>query len=266
MIDASLRAAGISTFLDERDIKVGDPITEKIYEGIASATDLLYIISENSIISSWAQEELEVAKVRQKREAGFGILPVLIDNTSLPASLTNVRYADMQNWQDANRYRIAMLDLLRALSVTPSLIDSRQLQWWIQNHAALTMPREKIVACHETADIMIGYYHYFNFGVNEPYRWAWNWIYRELEIRSYLEQMLDLLNPALHLGTRFEMVHSAVSDLLEEIKSMEPHPPFESERAETAMRSILIATGRITGLIAELEGQALTAVFSIVDM
>jgi hypothetical protein len=115
MIDATLRVAGVSTFLDERDIKVGDQITDRVYDGIPSSTDLLYIISENSLLSEWTKEEFGIAKIRQKQEAGFGIFPVLIDDVTLPVALINVRYADMRKWRDAIQYRKAVLDLLAAI-------------------------------------------------------------------------------------------------------------------------------------------------------
>jgi len=102
MIEASLRVAGAETFLDERDIKVGDSISGKVFDGIASSTELLYIISAESIQSAWAKKELDVALMRHIQEQGFKILPVLIDEVSLPTSLSNVRYADMRRWQDSN--------------------------------------------------------------------------------------------------------------------------------------------------------------------
>src|SRR3712207_5746181 len=79
-LDASLHLAGVTTFLDERDIQVGDSITAKIYEAISTATDLVYIISESSARSRWASEELTAAKVRQRRDEGFRIMPILIDD------------------------------------------------------------------------------------------------------------------------------------------------------------------------------------------
>src|SRR2546423_13827749 len=79
-LDASLLANNVKTFLDDKEIRIGDSIPQKIYDGIDVASHLVYIISATSIRSKWVNEELSIAKMKEKASDGFRILPVLIDN------------------------------------------------------------------------------------------------------------------------------------------------------------------------------------------
>ena len=65
--EASLISVGVNTFLDEKEISIGDSIPESIYEGIRLSTHLAYIISQNSIKSKWVLEELKYRENQRKR-------------------------------------------------------------------------------------------------------------------------------------------------------------------------------------------------------
>jgi hypothetical protein len=93
--DKTLRAFGINTFLYERDIGIGGDIPQAIYKSIESATHFLYFISRSSVKSKWVQEELSIAKMREKENRGIIILPILIETIEkLPTSIVNKRYAN----------------------------------------------------------------------------------------------------------------------------------------------------------------------------
>ncbi|MFC1533946.1 toll/interleukin-1 receptor domain-containing protein [Thermodesulfobacteriota bacterium] len=93
--DSVLHGLGVSTFLDERDIKLGEDIPQRIYNELSEASHVLYFISSHSVCSKWVQEELSVAKMREKEREGILILPILIEELSnLPASIVSKRYAD----------------------------------------------------------------------------------------------------------------------------------------------------------------------------
>lgn len=72
---ATLEIAGVEVLRDETGVLVGDSIPEWIYANLDSASDVVYVLSEHAIASPWVREELSVAKMRQKRDAGFGIRP-----------------------------------------------------------------------------------------------------------------------------------------------------------------------------------------------
>lgn len=62
---ADLATAGISVWLDEQRIHVGDSIPDKINQGLASSDYFLIAISESSVASEWVKKELNSALVNE---------------------------------------------------------------------------------------------------------------------------------------------------------------------------------------------------------
>lgn len=93
--DSALRAFGVDTFLDERDIALGEEIPQRVFEEIAKASHVMYFISSHSVSSKWVQKELSVAEMQEKQSRGPAILPILIESLpELPPAVSSRRYAD----------------------------------------------------------------------------------------------------------------------------------------------------------------------------
>lgn len=58
---------GVETFLDERDILIGDSIPDAIREAIRSCNEFLVLLSKNSIDRSWVLIEISAAWAHGKR-------------------------------------------------------------------------------------------------------------------------------------------------------------------------------------------------------
>jgi hypothetical protein len=129
-LDTTLLTNGVETFLAERDIRVGDSIPERIYGEMNVATGLVYIVSAHSISSSWVQEELSIAKMKEKKSLGFRVFPVLIDDIELPVGILHVKYADFRSWRSSQAYRKACLELIDAMGVSPRLVGRDDLRWY----------------------------------------------------------------------------------------------------------------------------------------
>jgi hypothetical protein len=129
----SLSFYGIPIFFDEREIKVGDNIPEKIYDGLERATHVIYVLSKNSIQSEWVKEELSVAKMKQMDKKGCHILPVLIDDVSPPSSISHIKYADFKNWKLKESYIQSLKELLIPLDVKAHYSSSVELLFF-QKH------------------------------------------------------------------------------------------------------------------------------------
>ncbi len=129
-LDASFFVRNVETFLDERDIQVGDSIPDKIYDGIAKSNYLATVMSNSSIQSSWVKEELSIAKIKEKKNQGFKILPILIDEIEVPIGLAHIKYADFRNWNNPYLYRSAFLALLKSISIEPKLFEREELIWY----------------------------------------------------------------------------------------------------------------------------------------
>jgi len=100
-IAAYVRQTGVDVWLDEWEIKVGDSIVEKINSGISSATHLLLLLSATSVQKSWVRRELSSALMRQLSGNSVRVLPVLLDACEVPTLLSDIRYADLRNHDDA---------------------------------------------------------------------------------------------------------------------------------------------------------------------
>lgn len=124
----SIAYYGILLFLDERDIKIGDNIPDKIYSALEKATHVIYVLSKSSINSNWVREELSIAKKRQLDQRGCILLPILIDDVEPPASITHIRYADFRNWQVKQSYLHAFRELMIALGIKAEYVGSAELQ------------------------------------------------------------------------------------------------------------------------------------------
>ena len=73
MLDTSFVVRGVETFLDDKAIKVGDQIPKRIVYGISESDYLIYIISKSSVQSAWVEEELNIAKIKEKEVDGFRV-------------------------------------------------------------------------------------------------------------------------------------------------------------------------------------------------
>jgi len=124
----SIAYYGILLFLDERHIKIGDNIPDKIYSALEKATHVIYVLSNNSINSHWVKEELSIAKKRQLDQRGGTLLPILIDNVEPPASIIHIKYADFRNWQVKESYLHAFRELMIALDIKADYVGSSELK------------------------------------------------------------------------------------------------------------------------------------------
>lgn len=119
-LDRALQAYGIETFLDERDIRIGENIPNRVYEEIQAATYVCYVISSSSINSAWVRDELSKASMLKKERRNVIVLPILIERTEIPVSVINKRYADFTLESEKPIYeRAEFRRLLEAMGVDP---------------------------------------------------------------------------------------------------------------------------------------------------
>ena len=207
-IDAALRIAGVSTFLDERDIRVGDSITGRVFHAIDTATEVLYLISANSAQSAWAADELAAAKFRQRSEPGFRILPLRLDDTPVPTVIADLRWVDMRGWRDARQYRVATLDLLAALDVEAPLIGIEHIAWWLTNRDRIRPLWFRIREMYFLADNCVGYWQWFN---------NTGWLKkaaREIPFNWVLSALIELVKVQSERDVRFEELTAAANETL----------------------------------------------------
>lgn len=89
-----LKNYGVSVWLDEWEINVGESIPTKVNEGLENCDYLALILSKNSVESKWVENEWQ-AKYWEELESGkISLLPILIENCTIPKLLRHKKYAD----------------------------------------------------------------------------------------------------------------------------------------------------------------------------
>jgi ligand-binding sensor domain-containing protein len=97
-----LRNAGVRVWVDEKKIKVGDSISQKVEEGIYSCDFFCLIISRHSAKSKWVDREYRTAlSVQLSSRNTLIILPLLIQDVKLPFLLKDIKYADFSESYDS---------------------------------------------------------------------------------------------------------------------------------------------------------------------
>jgi hypothetical protein len=96
MIHDELKNLGVSCWLDENKIKVGDSIVSKIDEALGSAKTMIAFLSKRSVESMWAKKEWQSFLSRQLSGGDLKILPALLEECDVPPVLADIKYADFR--------------------------------------------------------------------------------------------------------------------------------------------------------------------------
>lgn len=97
MVRNDLAARGFSPWIDEFEINVGDSIVEKIAVAHENASAIIVFLSKSSIESGWVKKEWQSGLMRKLGGIDVALLPARIDNTELPALLSDIMYADFRD-------------------------------------------------------------------------------------------------------------------------------------------------------------------------
>jgi TIR domain-containing protein len=90
---ARLEKSHFQVWLDEHDLIAGDPLPESIGKALQAAKVILVVVSKESVASKWLRYELNVATDRMIK-GECRVIPVVIDETPLPAEVIGLLYAD----------------------------------------------------------------------------------------------------------------------------------------------------------------------------
>jgi molybdopterin-guanine dinucleotide biosynthesis protein A len=109
-LDEDLRRAGHATWLDDREIGVGDSILGKMQEGLAGSTYLVLCYSTAGVDSPWASREWLSALARQLNGQGVKVLPIRLTGGEPPALLADIKYADLvRDWDKGLKELLAAI-------------------------------------------------------------------------------------------------------------------------------------------------------------
>ncbi len=108
---ADLTKNGISVWLDEREIRVGESIPERVGQGLAESDYFLIALSKNSIDSAWVKKELNQALVSEIEKRQTHILPLRLSDCEIPTLIRDKKYADF-----SSSYKDGLNDLIHAMN------------------------------------------------------------------------------------------------------------------------------------------------------
>lgn len=83
--------------MDEWEIKVGDSIPKKLQTGLENADFIAVVLSQNSTSSSWVEVEWEAKYWEEVSRRQVLVLPIVIDNCTIPTLLRTKKYADFRS-------------------------------------------------------------------------------------------------------------------------------------------------------------------------
>lgn len=86
----------IKVWKDDMKIVAGDTFMSKIQAGIEGASYFCIVLSKNSLKSKWVKEEINEALIRESKERGIVILPILIDDCEVPPLLSDRIFVDFR--------------------------------------------------------------------------------------------------------------------------------------------------------------------------
>jgi hypothetical protein len=96
-----LRAAGLTVWVDEAEIQIGDSLIAKLESGIEDMEYLAVVVSPDSVSSEWVKREVGMALTEEIGNRRVKVLPLLYRDCLLPGFLRDKKYADFrkpQSW------------------------------------------------------------------------------------------------------------------------------------------------------------------------
>lgn len=92
-----LHEHGISTFYDQVDMAVGEPLFETLENAVTNARFVLVVLSPDYIASVWTTLEWQIAVAHQASDRGKRVIPILLRDCEIPPILAALLYADFRS-------------------------------------------------------------------------------------------------------------------------------------------------------------------------
>jgi hypothetical protein len=123
-----LTKAGITVWLDEWEIKVGESIIQKIQQGLRESDFVAIWLTRQSVASGWVEREWHSRFLEEIETRRVLILPLRGEACEIPQLLRDKKYADF-----IEDYDTGLTDLLKVLGATRH-ISQADLEHHIATH------------------------------------------------------------------------------------------------------------------------------------
>lgn len=186
-----LGSSGINVWYDEWAIDYGESIVEKIFKGLSESDFLIVVLSEHSIISNWVREELNIITMKKLNGRNIRIIPLILDDSEIPDHLSHLKYIDFRKEVD---YEESAAKLKRTLLPAEELWNT------------LGVIRDEFL---ENTDMIL------NSNITDP-------------VGEIPRKLYDLLNKALDLRVKIEVLHTRLPKELTDKKFSEDTELFKN--------------------------------------
>lgn len=95
-LDHELQSRHLLTWLDKREVKTGDRLTQTLGTALTEARAVVVVLSPAVAKARWMALELGTAVHRMVSEPNFRLLPALIADTEIPGEIRDIVYADFR--------------------------------------------------------------------------------------------------------------------------------------------------------------------------
>jgi TIR domain len=112
-VAAGMKRLGADVWFDEWEIRVGESIVQKIGDALGRVSHLVVLFSQQSVAKPWVQKEFSAALMRQLSRESIKVLPLRLDDCTIPPILADIKYADARH-----DMALAIAELERALFTT----------------------------------------------------------------------------------------------------------------------------------------------------
>lgn len=102
-LGAQLRLVGADVWFDEWEIRAGDSIPGKVNDALDSVDVVIVVWSEGASGSKWVRAELETAIQAGLEDETLRVIPVILDDSSLPSLLRRLKWVDLREDDDVTR-------------------------------------------------------------------------------------------------------------------------------------------------------------------
>ena len=128
-----LEEAGVQSWLDVKQIELGDPWKEVIDKAVQAHDKVLLVLSRDSVSSPWVKLELGKALQLERERRKTVLFPIRLDDTIfiIPGTeeidrLKERQIGDFSHWQDKRLYQRAFAQLVRTLTISASVESGRR--------------------------------------------------------------------------------------------------------------------------------------------
>lgn len=96
-----LRSLGLKVWLDEWEIKVGEPITQGIQSGLVHCDYIAVWLTKQAVQSRWVEREWQAKYHEEVIKGTIIVLPLLAEDCEIPILLSDKKYADFRDDYDS---------------------------------------------------------------------------------------------------------------------------------------------------------------------